>query len=130
MIYLDSCAAIKLVLPEPESAALVDWLEQTGEPIMSSGLLRVELHRALTRVSAGPEAREQANALLNGVHLRPVDAILERAAALDGMHLRSLDAIHLATALSPGTRPTLVTYDQRLASHATEAGLTIAAPTG
>lgn len=129
MIYLDSCAAIKLLVPEPESATLVDWLTaHESEVIISSGLIRVELHRALHRISAADEVVDQAEQLLDGLHLRPVDAVLQLAAELDGQHLRSLDAIHLATALSATSSPTFVTYDTRLAEHATRAGLTVTAP--
>lgn len=131
MIYLDSCAAIKLLVPEPESAALVDWLTaRESEVIMSSGLIRVELHRALHRIGAADAVRDQAEQLLDGLHLHPVDAVLAQAAALPGQHLRSLDAIHLATALSAGTPPTFVTYDARLAAAARQAGLTVSAPGG
>jgi predicted nucleic acid-binding protein len=43
--------------------------------------------------------------------------------------LRSLDAIHLATARLLGSDlDALVTYDNRLASAATEAGLAVLAP--
>ncbi|WP_190824830.1 type II toxin-antitoxin system VapC family toxin [Saccharopolyspora pogona] len=129
MIYLDSCAAIKLVVAEPESAALVDWLTaRSSEVIMSSGLIRVELHRALHRIGAADAAVDQAEQLLDGLHLRPVDAVLHQAARLDGQHLRSLDAIHLATALSSDVPPTFVTYDTRLAAAAGQARLTVAAP--
>lgn len=125
MIYLDTSAAIKLIVAEPESAALVEWLaERDTEVIMSSGLLRVELHRALHRIEAEQSVRDQAEQLLDGLHLRPVDAVLQKAASLDGQHLRSLDAIHLATALDAG-KPTFVTYDTRLAEHAAAEGLSI-----
>jgi uncharacterized protein len=129
VIYLDSCAAIKLVVPEPESAVLVDWLTaRETEVIMSSGLVRVELHRALHRIGATDAVRVQVEQLLDGLHLRPIDAVLAQAARLDGPHLRSLDAIHLATALSTDVPPTFVTYDTRLAEHASSAGLTVTAP--
>ncbi|WP_340672128.1 type II toxin-antitoxin system VapC family toxin (plasmid) [Saccharopolyspora sp. ID03-671] len=128
MIYLDTSAAIKLVVAEPESSALVDWLaERDTDVIMSSGLLRVELHRALHRIEAEQSVRDQAERLLDGLHLRPVDAVLQKAAGLDGQHLRSLDAIHLATALDAG-RPAFVTYDARLADRADQAGLITSAP--
>ncbi|MCI2421116.1 type II toxin-antitoxin system VapC family toxin [Saccharopolyspora sp. K220] len=129
MIYLDSCAAIKLLVAEPESAALVDWLSgRESEVVMSSGLLRVELHRALHRIGAAADVVKQADQLLDGLHLRPIDAVLRDAARLDGQHLRSLDAIHLATALSSASAPTFVTYDTKLARHAHQAGLRVAAP--
>lgn len=128
MIQLDSCAAIKLVVAEAESAALVDWLAERDEPIMASGLLRVELLRALTRVDAGEQSRQAAFGLLDRLHLHPVDAVLHDAALLEEQHLRSLDAIHLATALALPRMPTLITYDQRLADAAIRSGITVARP--
>ncbi|MGI8313429.1 type II toxin-antitoxin system VapC family toxin [Saccharopolyspora hattusasensis] len=131
MIYLDSCAAIKLLIPEPESAALLEWLAaRDSEVIMSSGLITVEIHRALHRIAADTPLHDQAEQLLKGIYKRPVDAVLAQAAALLGQHLRSLDAIHLATALSADVPPTFVTYDDRLAQDADQAGLTVTAPGG
>lgn len=129
MIYLDTSAAAKLVVAEPESAALVEWLtERESEVLMSSALLRVELHRALRRIEAEESVRNQAEQLLDGLHLHSVDAVLHGAAGLDGQHLRSLDALHLATALNATPAPTFVTYDTRLRQLAEQAGLTAAAP--
>lgn len=67
------------------------------------------LHRALTRIGAGAAVRRQAAGLLGGLHLRPVDAVLDRAAALDGLQLCSLRAIRLAIALATESPPTMVT---------------------
>lgn len=129
MIYLDTSAALKLIVPEPHSAALADWLAaHATEVIMSSALLRVETHRALRRITAQQPAHDLARTLLDGLHLRPVDAALHRAATLNGQHMRSLDAIHLAAALDSDTPPTFVTYDTRLAERAAEAGIATAAP--
>ncbi|GAA0521791.1 ribonuclease VapC [Saccharopolyspora subtropica] len=129
MIYLDSCAAIKLIIPEPESEALIEWLESHDEPLISSRLLRVELHRALTRLAVASSVRNAADEFLDGLLLRPVDPVLATAAAFDGTHLRSLDAIHLATALDARIALTaFVTYDKRLADAATEAELPVEAP--
>lgn len=129
MIYLDTSAAIKLVVAESESAALVEWLTaRESEVIMSSGLLRIELHRALRRIGAESAVRDQAEQLLDGLHLRPIDAVLHQAANLDGQHLRTLDAIHLATAMDTVPAPTFVTYDTRLAERTDQAGLIAAAP--
>ncbi|WP_190822716.1 type II toxin-antitoxin system VapC family toxin [Saccharopolyspora pogona] len=129
MIYLDSCAAIKLIIPESESDALISWLESHDEPLISSRLLRVELHRALTRLGADRAVRNAADEFLDGLLLRPVDPVLAAAAALNGTHLRSLDSIHLATALDARIALTaFVTYDKRLAEAASEAALPVEAP--
>ncbi len=55
MIYLDSAAVVKLVVAEPESPALVDWLNAHGGlPWFTSTLAEVEVARAIRR--AAPEA--------------------------------------------------------------------------
>ena len=44
MIYLDTSAALKLVLPEAETAGLELWIaERAGIPRVSSRLLRIEM---------------------------------------------------------------------------------------
>jgi len=54
---------------------------------------------------------------------------LTMAGALPPASLRSLDAIHLATATLMGERlGRIVTYDERLAAVARDAGLPVAAP--
>lgn len=126
MIYLDTSAALKLVISEPESAALAAWLDEQAQPLISSSLLRVELRRALRRT--GLHAIDRAQAVLASITQRGVDAILDDAAELDGTHLRSLDSLHLATALSVQRLDHFVTYDQRLADHVQAAGLAVAAP--
>lgn len=129
MIYLDTSAILKRFVVEPESEALQVWLAaRPEEHLMSSGLLRVELHRTLARLYVEHSVHELADQLLGELYLHPVDAVLQRAATLDG-DLRSLDALHLATALTADPPPTLVTYDQRLADAATRAGLNVATPT-
>lgn len=128
MIYLDTSAVLKRFVAEPESAAFRDWLaERPDESLMSSGLLRVELHRTLARLHVDQSVHQQAEQLLSELHLHPVDAVLHHAAALDG-DLRSLDAIHCATALVADPAPVMATYDQRLGQAAAAAGLTVAAP--
>ncbi len=129
MIVLDSSALVKLVLEEPESAALETWL--SGRPQLSvtaSELVRVEVLRAVVRRDATgvPGAR----ALLAGIDLVPLSReLLESAADLGPPSLRSLDALHLATALGLGSAlEALVVYDERLAQAATDVGLPVVAP--
>lgn len=130
MIQLDSCAVMKLVRPEQETAALTGWLgEHRGTPLVASALARVEVMRALTRVEADRGDRSRAALLLSCLHLHPVaDDVLELAAGIGGQHLRSLDALHLATALVQRSNPTLVTYDKRLAAAAEDEGIVVAMP--
>jgi len=60
MIYLDSSALLKLLFEEAESAALALWIsEQTGTPMVTSELAKVEVVRAARRLDADvvPAAR-------------------------------------------------------------------------
>ena len=129
MIALDSSALVKLVLDEPESAALETWLSgRASLPVTASDLVRVEVIRAVAR--ADPAGVPRARALLAGVDLVPITQdLLETAADLGPPSLRSLDAVHLATVLSlESALEAFVVYDDRLARAATEAGLPVVAP--
>ena len=129
MIALDSSALVKLVLDEPESAALERWLTSRAPlSVTASDLVRVELIRAVAR--AAPAGVPRARTLLAGVDLVPITRdLLETAAELGPPSLRSLDALHLATALSLGSAlDAFVVYDERLAEAATDAGLPVVAP--
>ena len=129
MIALDSSALVRLVLDEPESAALESWLTSRAPlSVTASDLVRVELIRAVAR--AAPAGVPRARMLLAGVDLVPITRdLLETAADLGPPSLRSLDALHLATALSLGSAlDAFVVYDERLARAATEAGLPVVAP--
>jgi uncharacterized protein len=129
VIALDSSALVKLVLDEPESAALETWLSSPAPlSVTASDLVRVEVVRAVTR--AAPAGVPRARTLLAGLDLVPITPdLLEVAADLGPPSLRSLDALHLATALSLGSAlDAFVVYDERLAQAATDAGLPVVAP--
>jgi|SRR2546425_5093306 len=127
--YLDTSAAVKLLMTERESTALRKWLRQRPARA-SAALLRVELVRVVRRAGL-PRLVPEARKLLAGVHLiRLDDALLERAADLDPTELRSLDSIHLAAATSLGDDlAAVVSYDDRLLAAASALGLPIATPT-
>lgn len=129
-VYLDSSALVKLVVLEPESAALREVLKGHAARL-SSGLAEVEVPRALRRAGYGAAEQRRAGELLARIALVDVDrAILRAAAAIAPSNLRSLDAIHLATALSLGQDLAgIITYDQRLAEAAIGADLEVWAPT-
>jgi predicted nucleic acid-binding protein len=127
MVYLDSSALVKLVIAEPESAALRGYLG--GEPERAScALARVEVLRAVRGQSAA--ALTRARRLLPRLHLVPIDDdLLDAAAMLDPRVLRSLDAIHLAAAQLFGDELTsVVTYDRRMAIAASLLEMTVASP--
>jgi predicted nucleic acid-binding protein len=125
--YLDSSAIVKLVVEEPESAALRRFLRRR-RPLVSSGLARAEVLRALLLEGAAGAAR--GHAVLARIDLiRVNDRVLNAAGALLPADLRSLDAIHIATAGQLGKDlGYLVTYDERLADAARQLGMKPARP--
>ena len=128
-VYLDSSALVKLVVFEPESAALREFLRAHALR-MSSALAEVEVRRALSRAGYGAAESRRATEVLARIALVDVDRrILRSAATLVPRDHRSLDAIHLATALSLGQDLAgIVTYDQRLSNAAIGADLPVWAP--
>ncbi|PRY58311.1 type II toxin-antitoxin system VapC family toxin [Glycomyces artemisiae] len=129
MIYLDSCAVIKLLKFEAESPALVKWLgERAASPKVSSALLEVEMARALHRDA--PHLLEDLPRVLGRIHrLDMTAAVRAKAAEYRFPQLRSLDALHLATAdLLRDELHAFVTYDRRLAAYADTAGLPVVGP--
>jgi uncharacterized protein len=128
-LYLDSSALVKLVLPEAESAALLESL--AAWPVhVTSELASVEVVRAARRATAEPAVEQRAMEVMAGLHLLKMDAdLLAQAARLEPRTLRSLDAIHLASALSLGEDlGAMVIYDGPLAAAAVESGLRVLAP--
>jgi uncharacterized protein len=126
--YLDTSAAVKLIVREPETSALRTELAKWSRR-MSSALLRVELIRTAKRVGL-PAVIEVANARVDDLDLiRIDDALLNNAAHLGPDTLRSLDAIHLATAVSLGSDlGAVITYDQRMSEGAIALGLPVLTP--
>jgi uncharacterized protein len=127
VVYLDSSALIKLVVPEPETdelrAEVARWDRHA-----SSAIARTEVVRAATRID--PAARELARGVVGAISLIAVtDEILDRAAELGPTTLRSLDALHVASALTlDAALGSFVTYDVRQADAAAAAGLEVRAP--
>lgn len=126
--YVDTSALVKLVVAEPETAALRKWLEEKGGDLVACDLVRTELMRAVRRVV--PDRALQARAVLDSVTLIEVtSAVFEEAGRLDPSGLRSLDSIHLAAALDLGDDlDGLVTYDDRLAEASAANGVTVMTP--
>jgi uncharacterized protein len=123
--YLDTSAAIKLIIEEAESATLTETLSSSSGPLVSSWLLHTEMHCAAGRHPQDIEL-ETVRAVLDTINL--VDLTRgDMIAAGTHAPLRSNDAIHLAVAIRLGVDE-LITYDQGLADAATSAGLTVLAP--
>lgn len=129
VLYLDSSALVKLVLPELESEALVASLGSWPVHVTSE-LATVEVMRAARRASLNPVVVQRAEEVMAGVHLLSIDSdLLDRAARLEPSALRSLDAIHLASALLLGDDlGAIAIYDGALAAAAAESGLRVVAP--
>jgi len=127
VIYLDSSALVKLIITEPESAALRRYLG--GEPERATcALAKVEVLRAVR--PQGATALTRARRLMQRLYLVPIDdELLEMAAGLEPRVLRSLDAIHLAAALLFGDElAAVVTYDRRMTAAAGLVDLTVTSP--
>jgi predicted nucleic acid-binding protein len=126
--YLDASAVVKLLMEEPETAALRRRLPAWPRRA-SAALLRVELLRTVKRAGL-PGLLRDARRQLAAIHLiRMDDDLLDRAAALEPPSVRSLDAIHLAAALSLGTElGAIVTYDARMSEAAQALGLPVVGP--
>lgn len=129
LYYADTSAVIKLLAEESHSKAFAAFYDAHAEAEwVSSALLRIEVTRAVARAMPAllPDARDL---LLAFSCIAIDDDIVEGAMNEPDRGLRSLDAIHLATAriLAPEL-DALVTYDDRLASAAIDAGLATLAP--
>lgn len=127
--YLDTSAFVKLVVAEPESAALAARLRRCPDRV-SATLLRTEAIRALRR-SGNDHLVANARRLFAAVSMIRIDEpLLDQAGDLRPSGLRSLDAIHVAAALS--VAPDLgvfFTYDERLREAALAQGIDVESPT-
>ena len=126
--YLDTSAAVKLVVSEPGSRAMSVWAGDHPDDVVSSDLLRTELLRTTRR--GAPDQMPRARAILDSITLLalPPEAF-ERAAELAPSILRSLDAIHLAAAVELGDElDGIVTYDDRLSEAAALHGVAVISP--
>lgn len=128
MLYLDTSAALKLVLPEAETAELEMWItERAGLARVSSRLLRIELLRTVNRYA--PQRVGRAHVVLSGVVLINMDDVSSMAEVIGDPLLRGLDAIHLATAHSlRSVLTSFVTYDKQLADAARALNLPVDSP--
>lgn len=126
--YADTSAWLKLVYEEDETEAMLDHLcaiQGGGGRFASSRLLVTELHRAGRRLgvtSAGiNDALREIDLLL------PTEQTYQLAGRLPGASLRSLDTLHLASAIE-AQADAFITYDDRQAEAATDAGIDVLRP--
>lgn len=124
--YVDTSAALKLVVEEAESTALAAALDDESLELVSSLLLETELRRVVAREPGLTQA--VVTDLLEGVDLHELPSVLfVEAGLLPGTNLRSLDALHLAAAIRLEVDRVL-TYDRCMAEAAESLGLRVIAP--
>ena len=127
VVYLDASAIVKLILQEPESAALVAALDPEDRHV-TSRIATVEVMRAAGR--HGNVDPHRLHAVLDALDtIELTEAVAYGAGSLAPTDLRALDAIHLASAI--GIRRELagfIVYDDRLAAAARVHGLPVLAP--
>jgi predicted nucleic acid-binding protein len=129
LYYADTSAVIKLLAEESHSKAFAAFYDSHADAEwVSSALLRIEVARVVARAAPAllPDARDLLSAFS---YIAIDDEIVEAAMNEPDRALRSLDAIHLATArvLGPDLDG-LVSYDIRLATAASDAGLVALSP--
>ena len=125
--FCDSSALIKLVVEEPESAALRGSLR--GYDVLAASVLAtVEVPHAVLR--RDPELGARAHQTLRSFMMVALDqGVIHRAASLAPSGLRTLEAIQLACALTlSDLDPVLVAYDGRMLKAAETAGLRTLSP--
>lgn len=126
--YLDTSAALKLVVEEAKSDALARVTDREQPDLVACWLLDTEMRRAAHREKV--LTQEIVSGFLDGVALYAVPGSLFREASVGpGKDLRSLDALHLAAAIRIGVDH-VVTYDSRMGDSARLLGLSVLSPAG
>jgi predicted nucleic acid-binding protein len=129
MIYVDTSALVPIFIREPKSAALMDWLESSGERLAISEWSLVEFGSAAAiKVRTGQAAASLAKQATERVRefaqkhctvAVPGRAEFRRAAELAGdghLRLRAGDALHLAIAASLSAQGILCLDDAMIES--------------
>ncbi|WP_375406169.1 PIN domain-containing protein [uncultured Amnibacterium sp.] len=127
-LYLDTSAAMKLLVQEAESAALADALyaHAGSSRLLGSWLLHAELQCAAVRHPSVIRPGS-VTAVLDRLVLVDLDRTDLLDAPVRGACLRSQDALHLAVALRVGA-DALLTYDAEQARAALAAGIQVLQP--
>jgi predicted nucleic acid-binding protein len=123
-VYLDTSAAVKLLVEEAESAALAQYLDQPDVETVACLLLETELRRFAVRLEI---PQSEVTAILDTTSLYEMPrSLYYEAGILAGRSLRSLDALHLTAAVRLGA-DAVVCYDTRMQDSAAELGLEVLA---
>lgn len=125
IVYVDSSALAALIVEQPESGELEEWLDGVDGDLVACDLLETELRRVAVR-----EGIDQSDItkILDGVSLASLDrAAFRSAGMLPFQNLRALDALHLQAALLLQADAVL-TYDHRMAEAAVALGFQVFSP--
>ena len=100
LYYLDTSAALKLLVDEPHSGALTEfYLEHLDDDWVASDLLRIETIRSVRR--GCPEQMAEATALLESISFLPIDEEIVLGAMAEPELLRLLRILHDYHAVPP-----------------------------
>ncbi|WP_300345699.1 type II toxin-antitoxin system VapC family toxin [Nesterenkonia sp.] len=125
VVYVDTSVLGALLIDQPESDVLIEWLDQTDALLVSADLLETELRRLAVREDID---QSEVTRVLDGVALAALDRAVYRGAGyLPMRYLRTLDALHLESALRLDAAA-ILTYDHKLSKAARAAGLDVIAP--
>ncbi|MCL1898857.1 MAG: type II toxin-antitoxin system VapC family toxin [Micrococcales bacterium] len=114
--YVDSSAAAKLVINEPESDPMAQFANRDDVEMVSCVLLETELRRVATRAG---QSQSKVTKVLESIEVFSLeDGDFRAAGLMAGATLRSLDALHLTAALFTKAE-IVVTYDNRMTDAAT-----------
>lgn len=127
MIYADTSALVKLIVPEAESSAMHEFATHT-RGMLTSVVGATELRRAIRRTH--PARLEVAERILAPMlKLGVTKEVLRLADVIGPTSLGTLDAIHLASALTVLEElEAFVAYDKRLIEAAEATGLRVVSP--
>jgi predicted nucleic acid-binding protein len=134
LLYLDSSALVKFVVPDPETVALTEFLSRWPEQVSSvparAKVTRALWRRALWRAGSEKSGSTRAENVVVRIGLVSIDEeVLGRAATrLNPPELRSLSAIQLAATLPVPELGGVVSFDGRLTKTANSHGIATLAP--
>jgi predicted nucleic acid-binding protein len=138
MDYADTSALLKLLLPEPESLRIQNYMA-SADLVLISSLAVLEMRTQIRAfLFGGALDRLQYRRIERYIetmrHVEPFrfrelsgtvfETALEQLAAVPGLHCRTLDRLHLAAMKELGAT-VLVTFDQRQADAARALGFEV-----
>ena len=119
---------MKLVVDEPESEALEEYLQQSSTRLTSSRVARIEVTRAVRLANPSLAVQAAVRERFEEILLVDVGEVtIEAACHLASATVRTLDAIHLA-ALQLVNPDEAVVYDRRLIDAARALGYRTVSP--